>query len=389
MGRSLARELKLGRELPQNTRPLRLSSPDADADSDPDETLGLPQVITEEEREERRRIWWLAYTVDRHLALCYNRPLFLLDIECKGLLQPLDDTLWQAGEFTSDDSASTPHTISPFATHRERRRGPQFEVTGHGIFGYFLPLMTILGAIVDLYHAKNHPRFGSGFRSASEWEAHTASIETQLDTYAASLSAFETLHLGPEEERMDDDDRSVHSGHSLVHEAAIQTKTVVAYSTHVLHVLHILLTGKWDPISLLDDNDLWISTPSFIAATSHAVSAAEAISSILSLDPALSHMPFFFGVYLLQGSFLLLLIADKLLGEASPSVVRACEMVVRAHEACVVTLSTEYQRNFRKVMRSALGQVNGRETGDGEARERRREVLGLYRWTGDGTGLAL
>ena len=51
----------------------------------------------------------------------------------------------------------------------------------------------------------------------------------------------------------------------------------------------------------------------------------------------------FFGMYLLQGSFLLLLIADKLQGEASPNVVKACETIVRAHEACIVTLNTEYQ----------------------------------------------
>jgi hypothetical protein len=29
--------------------------------------------------------------------------------------------------------------------------------------------------------------------------------------------------------------------------------------------------------------------------------------------------------------------------EASPSVVKACETIVRAHEACVATLNTEYQ----------------------------------------------
>jgi len=111
----------------------------------------------------------------------------------------------------------------------------------------------------------------------------------------------------------------------------------------VMHVLHILLAGKWDPINLLDDNDLWISSEGFLTSTSHAVSAAEAISQILEYDPGLEFMPFFFGIYLLQGSFLLLLIADKLQFEASPSVVRACETIVRAHEACVVTLSTEYQ----------------------------------------------
>jgi len=104
---SLARELKLGRELPHNS-PTTMSqsngtmSPqqategvnDVDADGEADDDVP-PGMITEEEREERRRVWWLAYTVDRHLALCYNRPLFLLDIECDGLLQPMDDTLWQ------------------------------------------------------------------------------------------------------------------------------------------------------------------------------------------------------------------------------------------------------------------------------------------------------
>ena len=126
-------------------------------------------------------------------------------------------------------------------------------------------------------------------------------------------------------------------------ESEIQTRIVMAYGTHVVHVLHILLTGKWDPINLLDDNDLWISSQGFITATGRAVSAAEAISHILEYDPGLEFMPFFFGIYLLQGSFLLLLIADKLQSEASPSVVRACETIVRAHEASVVTLNTEYQ----------------------------------------------
>ena len=104
---------------------------------------------------------------------------------------------------------------------------------------------------------------------------------------------------------------------------------------------------------------------------------------------------------------MLLLTADKLQGDASPSVVRACETIVRAHEACVVTLNTEYQvrftrdqafdleanilqRTFRKVMRSALAQVRGRVPEDfGEQQSRRREVLALYRWSGDGSGLAL
>lgn len=230
--------------------------------------------------------------------------------------------------------------------------------------------MTILGEIVDLYHAKNHPRFGVGFRSAQEWDDHASEIARNLDIYGQSLKEFEATNLStannpplteeqPEPVHMEGATpndintpsmHSVHSAHSHhtsssahISESDIQTKIVVAYGTHVMHVLHILLTGKWDPISLLDDNDLWISSQSFINATGNAVSAAEAIKTILEYDPGLEHMPFFFGVYLLQGSFLLLLIADKLQVEASPEVVKACETIVRAHEACVVTLNTEYQ----------------------------------------------
>ncbi|KAJ5347881.1 uncharacterized protein N7506_001134 [Penicillium brevicompactum] len=399
---SLARELKLGRELPPNATTRQDGEMDGEGDIDVNGNKRPPPSLmghgpgnsavnlTEEEREERRRIWWLLYATDRHLALCYNRPLTLLDKECEGLLQPMNDDIWQAGDLSSMGY---------------RRAGPSFECTGHSMFGYFLPLMSILGEIVDLQHARNHPRFGLHFRNSGEWESQAMEISRQLDVYAQSLKEFEarytsSLALGTAEpdpgmegsniNHMSPSGRSSSTVGSHVSESIVHTKMVVAYGTHIMHVLHILLAGKWDPINLLDDNDLWISSESFISAMGHAVSAAEASSDILEYDPDLSFMPFFFGIYLLQGSFLLLLTADKLQGDASPSVVRACETIVRAHEACVVTLNTEYQRTFRKVMRSALAQVRGRVPEDfGEQQQRRREVLALYRWSGDGSGLAL
>ena len=356
---SLARELKLGRELPPNPPPTAQGDhsqhDEADADGDVDIDMGeqhmngdtvnhqmqqTPGTYTEEEREERRRMWWLLYTVDRHLALCYNRPLFLLDAECADLLQPVSENKWQAGDvYTGDTNMFTDPTQTP------RHRGPTFECTSHSIFGYFTPLMTILGEIVELNQARNHPRFGLTFRQASEWDQQVAEITQHLELYGQSLKEFEARFLEPEHrpEVGTPSVRSANSGSSRMTESILQTKIVVAYGTHVLHVLYILLHGKWDPISLLDDSDLWISSQSFISAMQHAVSGAEAISDILEYDPDLSFMPFFFGIYLLQGSFLLLLIADKLQGEASSNVVNACETVVRAVEACVVTLNTEYQ----------------------------------------------
>ncbi|XP_044722032.1 fungal specific transcription factor domain-containing protein [Hirsutella rhossiliensis] len=363
---SLARELKLGRELAPS-QPGR--SHDGSTLDGPNGHHRCGSSPSEEEREERRRIWWLLYIVDRHVALCYNRPLSLLDVECEGLLRPMDDAAWQRGE--------TPAAMGSPA---------RFECRGHDIFGYFLPPMTILGEIVDLHHARNHPRFGLGLRAAHDWDEQAVEIRRHIDMYEQSLARFEESHLMT---RPADGVVGEHGSERLT-ESEVQTRIVVAYGTQIMHVLHILLAGKWDPIGLLDDHDLWISSQSFFKATRHAVSAADAIGRILEYDPGLEFMPFFFGIYLLQGSFLLLLMADKLRAEASPNVVRACETIVRAHEACVVTLSTEYQRNFNKVMRSALAVVRGRVPEDGgEQRQRWRELLGLYRWTGDGTGLAL
>lgn len=350
---SLARELKLGRELPPNVQSQADGERDGDSDVDrskrhppslipPMQANGSAAVnVTAEEREERRRIWWLLYATDRHLSLCYNRPLTLLDKECEGLLQPMNDDLWQAGDFSGGS---------------HRRAGPPSECTGHSMFGYFLPLMTILGEIVDLQHARTHPKFGASFRNGGEWGNQAMEVARQLDVYGQSLKEFEAQYTsipalagndttmeGSHLNHVSPSGRSSSTVGSRVGESIVHTKMVVAYGTHIMHVLHILLAGKWDPIDLLDDNDLWISSESFISAMGHAVSAAEAAAEILEYDPDLSFMPFFFGIYLLQGSFLLLLTADKLQGEASPSVVRACETIVRAHEACVVTLNTEYQ----------------------------------------------
>ncbi|KAI5295150.1 hypothetical protein KEM52_002233 [Ascosphaera acerosa] len=361
---SLAKELQLGRELPPNP-PQQAEGELAPEDMEPEfHDRNLPRFVNEEEREERRKVWWLLYIMDRHLALCYNRPLSLQDRECDGLLQPMPEAHFQAGNFSSPHLIRGPGNATP----RYRHAGPSFEVTDHSLLGFYLPLMTILGEIIDLYHLQNHSRLGASFRSSSQCSQMVAEITRQLDVYERSLRAFDAnysnipLRDPPVDVNAFDNLPEIASapGSSLsgdstgattrtaataasVQESYVQTKIVVAYGTHMMHVLHILLAGKWDPITLLDDNDLWISSDSFIRTMGHAVSAAEAAADILDLDPDLSFMPYFFGVNLLQGSFLLLLTADKLQGDASPSVVRACETIVRAHEACVVTLNTEYQ----------------------------------------------
>jgi len=334
---ALGKELKLGQELPP------ISESNGTAMNHHDKILGddednmvldsISTPITEEEREERRRLWWILYVVDRHLALCYNRPLILLEKDCEGLQRPMDERAWQSGNFPPPSP-----TVSGILPTSSR-----FEFTGPSVFGCFLPLMTILGEIVDLHHARQHPLLQSIPREIQYWDGQIQKlIVEQLEAFERSMQAYQAQHALTQQTQFNENPPAGRTGQTMT-ELQIHTKIAIAYSTHIMHVLHILATGKLDPISLLDDEDLWISSPSFVTAIGHAVNGAQVVTDILAYDPDLSFIPFFYGIYLLQGSFLLLLVADKLQGDANPSVVRACETMVRAHEACVVTLNTEYQ----------------------------------------------
>jgi hypothetical protein len=95
---------------------------------------------------------------------------------------------------------------------------------------------------------------------------------------------------------------------------------------------------------MIEDNDDWITSERFLTCASHALSATEVISQILTLDPEMTFMPYLFGIYLLQGSFILLLFVDRMpeLGPNS-SVEEVCETIIRAHEVSIVTLDTTFQ----------------------------------------------
>lgn len=396
---SLARELHFSHEAPQGSEYGKDAVEPNHGDFDRPKCAS-GQIMTEELREERRRVWWLAYTVDRHLALCYNQPLHILDFECTRLFRPVPETHWQAG-----DEYHGPAVHNTDGVADARPRGATLDVTGHGVFGFFTPLMTLLGECIELQQARMHPRLGVGFRALQFFEDWAEHIRMHIEEYTVSLATFRARNLPEALVHVPSHMGDTHHASSLRNhdptlptEDEVQTTIVCAYATYIQHVLLILLTGQWDPLTLLDSPPAsFIATPAFITATGAAISAAESLAPILEHDPDLSFMPWFFGIYLLQGSFLLLLFADRLGKEAGERYVGACERSIRAVESCVVTLATAYQRDFRRVMRSALQQVGRRGAGDGsdesvgdiDEHVKRREVLALYRWTAEGRGLAV
>ena len=348
--------------------------------------------------------------------------------------------------------------VVPVEQLQHRSYGPPTLVTGIGFFEYFLPLMAILGDVIQIHHRRSHPRLGA-------LDDHDAvlMIESQLANLAQSIIDFSNYH---HLERLDTNFPASHASsvvltpsttysddpmvgmppcstsplapisaptsvpnskaaHQHRRSRLAQAQLVTAYSTFILHVLHVLLHGKWDAVNMLSSStdpsiSDWITSPSFVHCASHAIHASDAVSKILLCDPELTFMPYLFGIYLLHGSFILLLFADRMpqVGGPNESVERACETIIRAHEVCVVTLSTEFQKRFRKVLRSTLYSVregnvsgsgnatNGHGTGEEitnrlesgalksgernvEESKARRRVLSLYRWTSGSRGLAL
>ncbi|KAJ5637531.1 hypothetical protein N7490_007410 [Penicillium lividum] len=334
-------------------------------------------------KEERRRLFWLIYSLDRHLALSFNMRLSLPEgTFC--VRTPLPEKVWQS--LDTADLNNIP--ACPL--------GPPTQISGCGFFEYFLPLTTVLGHIIDLHHYRSHPIMGSYIPSDA-----ILHIEAMISSREQELAALETQSNG-----LFTDDSAVGGfSHNLTglpaHIAGgfspgvknsdrSKLRLVQIYSTYLLHVFYILLHGKWDPISMIEDKEDWITSERFLTCASHALSATGVVSQILTLDPELLFMPYLFGIYLLQGSFILLLFVDRM-PELGPnrSVEEVCETIIRAHEVSVVTLDTTFQKNFRKVFRSMLydAQQLGPHSWD-EHKARRRELLSLYRWTPLAHGLA-
>ena len=197
-----------------------------------------------EAEEERRRMFWLLYCMDRHLALSYNTPLNIIDASCR-VFEPLPETTWQDLE-------------SHFATARSSRLyGPPTRIAGVGFFEYFLSLMAILGDIIDVHHRGSHPRFGklentlaiSGIEDMlEECEADLKHLEGQTPVMDTGRNDF--LHCAqPGSSSLQPDTANPQPLYALTRNQPENggRHLAIAYNTHLLHVLHVLLHASGIP----------------------------------------------------------------------------------------------------------------------------------------------
>ncbi|THY36895.1 hypothetical protein D6D01_00072 [Aureobasidium pullulans] len=342
--------------------------------------------------EERKRVWWFLYTMDRHISFLFNKPLSLLDSQCSSLERPLLEISLQG-----DIEQSTAIVSS----------GPWYCCTGTDFFQFFTPLMALLGETVYFTLAQNHPRFGISVQTTNDWSNWRVAIREKLDDYqneietmrdpevasrrAGSLSSQESNTSVPRVHR-DQDPRSI---------------VVFLYAEFLIDVFHIILAGKWDPQTLLEQHDNWLGSKEFGEVVEHAVNAAATMRELFDIDPGLRFMPFYLGIYLFHVSLPLVLVVDRKHQEVSEQFIIACDTFIRAHEICIshtwseslvrqtllhfqMSKANSSQVAMLNVLRTAKTEMQGKiQTDVRENAVQRRRLLQKFDWTSEGRGVAL
>ena len=312
--------------------------------------------ISAEEQEERRRTWWLLYCVDRHQALSVRKSFAFRDAESHDLLQPCDEAVWNG----DDEFSAAASDIS----------GITYCVTDCSFFGFILPLMGILGEIIELYNLQESSH-------GVDDEPKRAAIQYHFESYDESLS----------ECTYDTDEAQLYK----------------TYARHTVSTLHILCAGKWDPLDVLADVEESGLSQGVIYSAAMATIAANTIKEIQSIDADFDFMPLFFGTFVLQCSFPLLLLTKTFGTQSDENIIGGCETIMEAYNIfsrCRERVfqnpfwSNPYWSSFASIIDEIKKSKRQPTTSPDVAAQtmqdihnKTREILGLYRWHKTGHGV--
>ncbi|KAH0387325.1 hypothetical protein KCU92_g1838, partial [Aureobasidium melanogenum] len=324
--------------------------------------------------EERNRLWWYLYTCDRHMSFFFNKPLSLLDSECSSLERPISELSWQSNQEQDEDAVG---------------HGPWYYCTGTDFFQFFTPLMALLGETVYFTLAQNHPRFGISLHTTNDWSNWRSAIREKLDDYKNGIS---TMRDAAERSQRAESDGSQITDRSSMQAPRFQdprSAVVFAYAEFLIPVFHIILEGKWNPLTLLDQQDNWLGSTGFKNVVKHAIDAATPMCELFDLDPGLRFMPFYIGIYLFHVSLPLILVVDRVKQKINDRVITACDTFIRAHEICISQIPSEYSIAMLTVLRAAKMEMQGRVPCDTKENAlQRRRLLQKFDWTSEGRGVA-
>uniref|UniRef100_A0A093V8Y3 Xylanolytic transcriptional activator xlnR n=1 Tax=Talaromyces marneffei PM1 TaxID=1077442 RepID=A0A093V8Y3_TALMA len=196
--------------------------------------------LCEDDKEERRRLWWATYIIDRHSSLSFNSRPLITDHECHQLPTPRSDSIWdQTGSLTAakDD------------------------------MNYGTDILKILGEILEYHFLCGSATFN---QSADYLLSVRRNIEGNLGLWFIS---FQSL-VEPDFAKLAE----------VQGEApALRDEPQIAYyALHLYHCMHILLYGPMDIVVMYEDLK-WQASSEFVAACEHANACAKSCFIFLIL----------------------------------------------------------------------------------------------------------
>ncbi|CZR63737.1 uncharacterized protein PAC_13634 [Phialocephala subalpina] len=314
--------------------------------------------LDEEEKEERRRLWWSGYTIDRHVALSFNLRPQTTDLECQTLQRPCPGDIWESDIFLEEyyqDAGNFPS------------KGITYSIQTLDLFGVLLPLSSITGDILEYHFLRQHATFGSHRPFMTDIRNN---IEQNLRLWDRTLQDLlaRTPYL---------------ANYGAANPNSTASSKVVLYGRHIWHCLHVLLFGRMDFVEMYRDLS-WQASTDFVQAGEHAISCAKLAGSILTIDPHLQFIYRYFGTYLLQSSFIFLILAQKLGQAADNLILENCTINLRVLDTFVQVVNVEYQRTFARVLRQTLSKRFDENAGENEDLD---PALLQYRWVAGYNGL--
>ncbi|PYH96658.1 hypothetical protein BO71DRAFT_417683 [Aspergillus ellipticus CBS 707.79] len=291
--------------------------------------------LSEDDKEERRRLWWATYIIDRHSALSFNARPRITDQECLPLPMPRSDGVW-----------SQMGPLLPWSDHGSHSMALTYHVRSLDMLGVFLPLDRILGEILECRFLCDHSTFNTDENFLRAIRKKIIQNLAQWFHSFASLVGSEFCTIAePECESC----------------PAAEAPAVAYYGFHMYHCMFVLLHGPMDVVRMYQDLE-WQASPEFLTAGEHAVACANIARHILQIDPQLSLMYRFFGTYFLQSSFIFLILAQKLGRHSDNLILHNCAINLQVLDMFVVTTNMDYQRTFAKLLRRALSYNMGQSS---------------------------
>lgn len=161
------------------------------------------------------------------------------------------------------------------------------------------------------------------------------------------------------------------------------------YAGFLLHICYTLTGTEWDKPALLKQQDVFSTVRRLYQAMDHSVLAAECLKQVLQCDSDCGFKNAFFGIFSYHGCTLPWVAMAELGQDTSPKMLDTYETYVRVLEASNCTNYAEYLRKMRRlILIMAKETTLGMELSKAE-RHLRNQILKLYGWSADGTGLAL